>query len=342
MQVIDVFFPKQKNSQASTEMTDYQEIFDFIMTQPDDQIQEWCLWLHSHNTMKTFWSWVDTTQMKSFWTDWYCKHMFHIVTSTNTTDNDVVLGMSFLWALTMHAWPETFLYTVPVEYFDDVWTDWYIQEWIDAYNAEIDEKNQKIIDAIQPIDPETLAYFTENAQDIVTQSSPKLHQHIETLSEKDLLSIAYDVRKEWIDSKTSQLLEKDIKVVYNWYNYWWRNWWDPYRQNTKSSKKKNNQQWGIFSGKANGWGDDDDDDEYYPYGGRVQPRNPTPPAKKEDEDEWYTQHHWRVNNSWVVQQYSVSLVTWITMDYDWEEVMAIHPTTKEKVDPKDVWIFTYN
>jgi len=69
--VSDIFVPKQKNSQAYTEMTDPVWDLQNYLLETDKFMEagKWRLRLHSHNTMQPFWSGTDNATRKSLCTD---------------------------------------------------------------------------------------------------------------------------------------------------------------------------------------------------------------------------------------------------------------------------------
>jgi hypothetical protein len=69
--VSDVFIPRQKNSQAYTEMTDpIGDLQNYLLeTDKFTEAGKWRLRLHSHNTMQPFWSGTDNATRKDLCTD---------------------------------------------------------------------------------------------------------------------------------------------------------------------------------------------------------------------------------------------------------------------------------
>lgn len=70
-ELVDLKIPKQKNTSASTEMTEegLEELFDEIsedMFDPNPDAPRWNVWIHSHNVMGCFWSGTDHNQMDEF------------------------------------------------------------------------------------------------------------------------------------------------------------------------------------------------------------------------------------------------------------------------------------
>ena len=79
--LVDMYFPKQKNQTAHTEMTE-EWVTEFGERLFENDVEEqnyWNLWLHSHHTMWLFWSWTDEATKQSFH-HWWFQHFFSIVT----------------------------------------------------------------------------------------------------------------------------------------------------------------------------------------------------------------------------------------------------------------------
>lgn len=66
-QLVDVYLPKQENTQAHTEVEE-DAIFEMIedLSNRGEDLSNWNLWIHSHNTMGAFWSGTDYAQMDTF------------------------------------------------------------------------------------------------------------------------------------------------------------------------------------------------------------------------------------------------------------------------------------
>ncbi len=76
--VTNLYLPKQKNSQAFTEIQNSDEVFDYLAENDMEWMHKRRLRLHSHNTMNPFWSWTDDAtrkenacQRRYDWQTWY-------------------------------------------------------------------------------------------------------------------------------------------------------------------------------------------------------------------------------------------------------------------------------
>jgi hypothetical protein len=82
----DLCVPKQTNSSCATdvEADDFMDLAQELHEKGED-LANWNLWIHSHNTMRAFWSTTDTDQMEDF-----CKgrdYMLHLVISSHETQD---------------------------------------------------------------------------------------------------------------------------------------------------------------------------------------------------------------------------------------------------------------
>lgn len=80
--LVEMRFPKQDNNWAHTEIP-YEaktEHLEWLFDNREEQMSEWCLWLHSHHNMWTFWSWEDY-RTKADFDDGFARRYFSIVTS---------------------------------------------------------------------------------------------------------------------------------------------------------------------------------------------------------------------------------------------------------------------
>lgn len=79
--LVDFRIPKQRSHKSTTEVSE-QELNEFLEELMDagEEVENWNMWIHSHNTMGAFWSGQDKTQMQSFniGPSWFC----HMVVST--------------------------------------------------------------------------------------------------------------------------------------------------------------------------------------------------------------------------------------------------------------------
>lgn len=257
LEVVDCHFPKQKNSMALTTMTDIQDILPSIIDKDIDNYHEYCVWMHSHNTMKCFWSGTDYEQMKSFHTDWWCKYMFHIVTSTWWWSNWPFNWVYYHCTLTIQRWNDIEKIDLPVIFDEsslfepDPAT---VQDYLSALN---DTSYLEWNEISYYISPEEVAAMTD--------------QWTEADVKQELVRPMYS---EYIDQKKKELKDKE-EVTLPHYNWYYANNYTSWKGNGKKKKSDRYSAYGqIDDSDYNNWcrmnreSDDldfDDDGLFRPY-----------------------------------------------------------------------------
>ena len=220
--VTNLYLPKQKNSQAFTEIQDFDEVFDYLAENDMEWMHKWRLRLHSHNTMNPFWSWTDdATRKENSCQRWY--------------DGETWYGISIvIWT---KSWKPTYYATLDVcidwtQYFEDL----EVVIWLPNANIFIDPWQLEIPDYIEKPCPNLEfmpEYMKQEFVDLYNkENKSNYNKYIEALEQEhldnvELLTIAANEEmEEWllfndIVSERIKDLEskKIVNVINKFFNY---------------------------------------------------------------------------------------------------------------------------
>lgn len=258
--VSDILFGDQENSWTLTTISEkgMWQILEQMVEKAPEHMSEYCVWLHSHHSMRCFWSGTDEAQKQSFNND-DRKHFFHIVTNYDSNTKEPW----YLWALTFYKpFKLEFVGDVTVETDNSWYVDAWVQDSIDIMKAEWEASKSliqdELITMVNGLKSQDITYaLTDEMSDVVNlteediaEIQEELSWRIESIRTEKINNIyaLYQKKLDTIDletnKKVSELLEactpftaviNDLKSKVNQN----RKSWSPNTQYTKNSWKKN-------------------------------------------------------------------------------------------------------
>jgi len=236
--VTDIHFPEQKNSTWNTEMTKAwldkfaEQLIENVAEDPH-AIWEFNCRLHSHHSMRTFWSWTDE-EAKNWFNDWSMPHLWSIVTAYKTD-----WTIDYKCALNVFK-PMNIEFDVPVEveegftreqYYKNNWIDYeeakkQIQDVKSQYKVaiesvwqeiEINEEEKNYLKQLLNIfDDNVLGWIFEDYKEKAKQ---KEVEELEEELEEVIAEIMSENGIDYIEQKVGQLKKSVLKTptVVHWW-----------------------------------------------------------------------------------------------------------------------------